>query len=416
MTFKNLRFTTGAVAAFALFAIPAMAQNIDEIDFGDDSSTWSEDGECDDPRFEGEGMAGSPRREDRMHDATDCRTLMMDGMITFSAEQYDPSLTSFRGVELGDDSGRWPNDGQCDDPRFVGEGMATSPDHPEIMKDKSDCSYGFQTGELSLASELPPPLETTFDGIDFGHDKGTYSGDGECDDPRFAGPGMATIALEVDNIGADRSDCLDAYQSEKARYIERSVLDGFDFGDDRNLYANDGECDDPRFQGRGMAAKPALSGMKHDATDCMAAWSADRVEPVAELDAGGILIRNGLLFGDDTSQYANDGECDDPGFVGNSMAAGGGSTEHAGHDRTDCLTAYESGSLKAAPPVPVRQTIQVNGITFGNDTGAFANDGECDDPRFAGNGMAASPSDSHIRRDASDCLVAFQAGDIAMSD
>jgi len=186
-------------------------------------------------------MASSPNRGDRFHDATDCRNLMEAGRVTFSATQFDPTLTSFGGVELGDDSGRWPDDGQCDDPRFIGEGMSPSPDHPEIEKDRSDCSYGFQVGELTLADELPPPLVSVIDGIDFGHDKGTYPTDNECDDPRFAGAGMATIALDPANIGGDRTDCLDAYQNGLVRSIEASVLDGVDFGDDIGLYANDGE-------------------------------------------------------------------------------------------------------------------------------------------------------------------------------
>ncbi|MEO1405912.1 MAG: hypothetical protein AAFV54_05410, partial [Pseudomonadota bacterium] len=200
----------GFIGALSLLAAPAMAQSVEDIDFGDDTGTWSNDGECDDPRFEGEGMAASTNREDRMHDATDCRTLMESGQITFSATQYDPELTVFNDIELGDDTGRYPNDGICDDPRFTGEGMSQSPDHPEILKDKSDCSYGLQLGELALADELPPPLQLV-DGIDFGNDKGSYAGDGECDDPRFAGTGMATISLEPSNIGGDRSDCISAF-------------------------------------------------------------------------------------------------------------------------------------------------------------------------------------------------------------
>ncbi|MEL7128296.1 MAG: hypothetical protein AAGK23_02005 [Pseudomonadota bacterium] len=414
MLSSKLTHLFGAAAMLALIALPAAAQDTPDIDFGDDTSNWANDGECDDPRFEGEGMAGSPRREDRGHDATDCRSLLAEGKITFSATQYDPTLTTFQGVDLGDDTGRFPNDGQCDDPRFVGEGMALSADHPDILRDRSDCSYGFQLGDLSLADELPPPLETRYDDVDFGHDKGDYAGDGECDDPRFAGPGMASISLDNNNIGADRQDCLAEYKDGNIRLIERSVIDGFDFGDNRNLYPNDGECDDPRFEGAAMAAKPTLAGLKHDADDCMAAWRADRIAPRSQLEAGGILIRSGVLFGDDSSQFANDGECDDPTFAGRSMASGGGSSEHVGRDRTDCLAGFESGSLKIASPIPVKQTIEVDGVVFGDDASAFANDGECDDSRFEGDGMAASFLDSDKLHDASDCLALFQQGRITL--
>ena len=51
------------------------------IDFGDDSSQWARDGECDDPRFEGEGMASTLLDGDRGHDATDCRQLFESGRI-----------------------------------------------------------------------------------------------------------------------------------------------------------------------------------------------------------------------------------------------------------------------------------------------------------------------------------------------
>lgn len=414
MKLRWLATLASGVMAAAILAAPAAAQSIDEIDFGDDSSNWANDGECDDPRFEGEGMAGSPLREDRNRDASDCRALFEQGQITFAASQYDPSLTVFNGVQLGDDSGRYPNDGQCDDPRFIGEGMAISPDHPEILKDRTDCSYGFQLGELVLADQLPPPLEAVIDGIEFGNDKGSYVSDSECDDPRFAGPGMAGLTPQAINIGKDRTDCLAAYNAGTVRFIEKSVIDGFDFGDDGNFYAGDGECDDPRFAGNGMGAKPNLSGIRHDATDCMAAWQAGTIRPVERLEAAGYLIRKGLFFGNDSSVYANDGECDDPGFVGRSMAGDGGSTDHAGKDRTDCLAGYESGSLKAAPPVPVLHTLSVDGIQFGDDTSAFANDGECDDPRFTGEGMAASPTETHRNHDASDCLVAYQGGTITL--
>lgn len=414
-----MRHTTGLLSGLIGYALimvgPSYAQSPNEINFGDDTSTWANDGECDDPRFEGEGMAASTNREDRLRDATDCRTLLEDGKITFSKTQYDPEMTVFEGVQLGDDSGRYPNDGECDDPRFVGFGMSQSPDHPEIEKDRSDCSYGLQLGELSIADELPPPL-TLYDDIDFGNDKGTYAGDSECDDPRFAGIGMATISLDAENIAGDRSDCLSAYKIGNIRLIERSVVDGIDFGDNRNLYAEDGECDDPRFSGRGMGEKPGLDGVKHDAADCMAAWQENRIVRQDSMEAGGYIIRDGIFFGDDSGTYANDNECDDPTFTGRIMAAGGGNQDHVGRDRSDCLAGYISGDLKLAPLVPIIRTLEENGISFGDDESVFANDGECDDPRFEGAGMAVTLVERDRLHDASDCLALYQSGDIRLVD
>ena len=53
---------------------------------------------------------------------------------------------------------------------------------------------------------------------------------------------------------------------------------GIDFGDDTSLYANDGECDDPRFEGPGMTTTPLLdSDRMHDATDCRTAYEAGEI-------------------------------------------------------------------------------------------------------------------------------------------
>ena len=50
-------------------------------DFGDNTSRWANDGECDDPRFEGAGAADTLLVEDRGHDAADCRKLFGAGRI-----------------------------------------------------------------------------------------------------------------------------------------------------------------------------------------------------------------------------------------------------------------------------------------------------------------------------------------------
>ena len=66
-----------------LVAAPAVGHA--QVDFGDDTSRWANDGECDDPRFEGPGMADKLMEEDRGHDATDCRTLFEQGRIQLRA-------------------------------------------------------------------------------------------------------------------------------------------------------------------------------------------------------------------------------------------------------------------------------------------------------------------------------------------
>ena len=55
--------------------------NAANIEWGDNTSRWANDGECDDPRFAGPGAAETLLDEDRFHDANDCRNLYMQGQI-----------------------------------------------------------------------------------------------------------------------------------------------------------------------------------------------------------------------------------------------------------------------------------------------------------------------------------------------
>jgi hypothetical protein len=48
------------------------------------------------------------------------------------------------------------------------------------------------------------PYDTA--GVDFGDNTSDYKDNDECDDPRFAGPGMAVVVSEDDN-GHDAVDC-----------------------------------------------------------------------------------------------------------------------------------------------------------------------------------------------------------------
>ncbi len=57
----------------------------------------------------------------------------------------------------------------------------------------------------------------------------------------------------------------------------------------------------------------------------------------------------------------------------------------------------------------------VSEVDFGNDNGAWANDGECDDPRFKGPGMTETPLlDEDIKADATDCRTAYERGDLTL--
>jgi len=119
---------------------------------------------------------------------------------------------------------------------------------------------------------------------------------------------------------------------------------GIDFGDDSGEYSNDGECDDRRFFGSGMAETLDWEDTGRDATDCRAAFQAERISLWVFADALAATQCDAIDFGDNTSEYANDGECDDPRFEG--MAIDGVLIDDdRGHDANDCRRACEFGLL-----------------------------------------------------------------------
>lgn len=127
------------------------------VDFGDDAGKYSKDGECDDKRFSGPGMTNTPLLEsDVGHDATDCRTAYEQKRLTLgsAASSLAPVAGAAEGLERiqwGDDSSQFANDGECDDKRFVGDGMTNTPLlDSDIKHDATDCRAKYAQGRLSL--------------------------------------------------------------------------------------------------------------------------------------------------------------------------------------------------------------------------------------------------------------------------
>lgn len=433
---KGVILGSAAIAMSLLVSWPALSQSA--VDFGDDTSRWANDGQCDDPRFEGSGAAPVRLPADEGHDATDCRTAFEAGTITLAGPSSSSAPANTRTesgeIDFGDDSGAWANDGECDDPRFGGSleshiradatdcreaydadpsiyiGEASDGDidfgddsgswandgecddprfggslESHTRADATDCREAYEADPSIYVGEATGGSVSASD-IDFGDDSGSWANDGECDDPRFGGS-------LTDHRLADATDCREAYEADPSTYVGDLADGDIDFGDDSGSWANDGECDDPRFGG-------SLTNHRFaDATDCREAYAADPSIYVADqtVDAGDID------FGDDTGNWANDGECDDPRF-------GGSLTDHRLADATDCREAFEAGEVSFI----AASDIIIDGIDFGNDGGTYANDGECDDPRFVGRGVGAA-LDSHYYADATDCSTAYREGTVTLA-
>lgn len=213
------RLATHAATVLMALAAPALAQT---PDFGNDSSQWANDGECDDPRFEGAGLTQTPLLEaDIGHDATDCRAAFEDGKIALveadpshvtgaptplAAESSAPVAAAAEELLFGTDTATWANDGECDDRRFRGDGMADVLIWTNVGQDASDCRALFEAGSIYRWNYTEARAATQCSAIDFGDDASEYPKDGDCDDMRFEGLSAAS-GIGPDAVGHDATDC-----------------------------------------------------------------------------------------------------------------------------------------------------------------------------------------------------------------
>jgi hypothetical protein len=357
MTFRVSLCGISILAYVALGALPAAAQ---QVDFGDDSSIWAMDGECDDPRFTGAGMAADPQEADILADASDCSAAFDAGRVSLDpamANAQAPAGTPAKpgtqptaggDIDFGDDSSPWAMDGECDDPRFVGAGMAAQPQDSDIMADATDCRTLYEAGSIDDLA-IPDHSEDMGNGLpDFGADTSAWINDGECDDPRFVGPGMAAQPVDAD-IMADATDCRTLYEAGSITLAADAGpsqnTGGIDFGADSGRWTFDGECDDPRFQGPGSAEVLLDEDRFADATDCRTLFDAGMVSYLGDdAPSDNMPTTTGVDFGTDSGTWTFDGECDDPRFQGNGMASVLSDDEMFG-DATDCQTLYDAGQI-----------------------------------------------------------------------
>ncbi|MEQ9316577.1 MAG: hypothetical protein RLN72_12055 [Henriciella sp.] len=271
-----------ACLAVAAFAFGAHAAGPDDIDFGDDSSLWSNDGECDDPRFEGAGSASSLDDADIMADATDCKAAFLAGSVTLIAaptaattattapllnamptRPTKPATTASGDIDYGDDDSLFSFDDECDDARFIGDAMAGPPlMADDIGHDATDCRVGMEAGNLRLRGDGDPSIEEATAEVELTEE------DQELLDE------LAALFDDMDSIPVDPT----GFDDPPADGI---LFNGINFGDDTSEWSNDGECDDPRFEGEGQTETTLLEAdAYHDATDCLAAWKEGGLELV----------------------------------------------------------------------------------------------------------------------------------------
>ncbi|MDG1470479.1 hypothetical protein [Pseudosulfitobacter sp. SM2401] len=141
-----MKFLIGLVVVLGL-AGGAQAQS---ADYGDDTSEWANDGECDDRRFTGAGVTGSLDSDDSGHDATDCKRAVEFGRAKLWVFADAIKVTQCDAVNFGDDSSEWAKDRECDDFRFEGDGMSAVVLSEDIGRDAADCRRLCDAGKIAL--------------------------------------------------------------------------------------------------------------------------------------------------------------------------------------------------------------------------------------------------------------------------
>jgi|GEM_PF-2494677 len=126
------------------------------LDFGDDSSEWSHDGECDDPRFHGYGMASTTVEADALRDATDCRAAFNKGSITL-LDMPMPSQPANRGSGTTLTSQRAPYPAEPTSPEYLAGKVEVASNCPENAPSYIYSRGRSDWGDPSLADEMTTP-------------------------------------------------------------------------------------------------------------------------------------------------------------------------------------------------------------------------------------------------------------------
>jgi hypothetical protein len=269
--------------------------------------------------------------------------------------------TNVDGIDFGDNSSVFANNGQCDDPRFEGTGMASLLLDMDIRGDATDCMSGYRSGQLTLESAAQAPATQV-----------------------SAAQAPATQAPPVQSNAAPQTGSFTAIGPGQ------TISGALDAGD----ALNDGTSYDA-YRFKGAAGQSVTIDMTADELDTylMLFRSNDMANEIASDDDGGeglnARLTHTLPAGDEYVVFATSAYQDDSGNY--QISLGGVASTNSG----------ASGD------------VIFEGINFGADSSQWANDDECDDPRFEGAGMTSTTLlDEDIRADATDCLNAYRAGNL----
>jgi pilus assembly protein CpaB len=107
------------------------------------------------------------------------------GNVTEYTADFGSDLTDrpyLDGIDFGDDLGNWPNDGVCDDPRFVADVLVQNfrpPKDEDRFHDASDCEELYINGEVFLLEAGRSKTGVVADTSDISNDSHTGRGEGE---------------------------------------------------------------------------------------------------------------------------------------------------------------------------------------------------------------------------------------------
>ncbi len=241
---------------------------------------------------------------------------------------------------------------------------------------KADMRYVIEAAGYSVTDDLSSGLgligQTEEDGLVFGVQGKACSGDNKDQEPCL---GVEFFAVLAGDFSADDANDVNSRWSA----IKATKLEAGELMLSRYLILDHGQTLE-NLQ-LSLTTTTAITEQVQDENK--------PAEPEAQLSV------EQIDWGDNMGDYANDDACDDARFHedGDDWSY---QRNHVLHDANDCRSLYEQGEITLY-------------LDFGNNSGEYADDNTCDDNRFTGEGRSILTTDSHIKRDAADCIAAYQA-------